>query len=542
MERQWWHSSVVYQIYPRSFKDSNGDGIGDINGIREKLDYLKELGIDVIWLSPVYKSPNDDNGYDISDYCDIMDEFGTMEDMDNLLKEANERGIKILMDLVVNHTSDEHKWFIEAKKSKDNEYRDYYIWRDKVEGHEPNELGSCFSGSAWQYDETTGQYYLHLFSKKQPDLNWENEKVRNEVYKMMNFWVDKGIGGFRMDVIDLIGKVPDEMITGNGPKLHEYLQEMNKAALEGKDLLTVGETWGATPDVAKLYSNPGRKELSMVFQFEHIGLDQIEGKEKWDIKPLELLELKKVLSKWQTELEGQGWNSLFWNNHDLPRIVSRWGNDKEYRIESAKMLATLLHGMKGTPYIYQGEELGMTNVRFDDINEYNDIESLNMYKDRLSKGSSHEEIMESIYAKGRDNARTPMQWDDSENAGFTTGTPWLAVNKNYDKINAKQCLQDENSIFNHYKKLIDIRKNNDTIIYGDYKLLCEDDENIFAYVRELNGDKILVVCNFYDKDVEFKFDGDFNYSKVLLSNYNDSSKMIEKLKLRPYEAVMYRFN
>ena len=542
MERQWWHSSVVYQIYPRSFKDSNGDGIGDINGIREKLYYLKELGIDVIWLSPVYKSPNDDNGYDISDYCDIMDEFGTMEDMDNLLKEANERGIKILMDLVVNHTSDEHKWFIEAKKSKDNEYRDYYIWRDKVEGHEPNELGSCFSGSAWQYDETTGQYYLHLFSKKQPDLNWENEKVRNEVYKMMNFWVDKGIGGFRMDVIDLIAKVPDKMITGNGPKLHDYLQEMNKAALEGNDLLTVGETWGATPEVAKLYSNPERHELSMVFQFEHIGLDQIEGKEKWDIKPLELLELKKVLSKWQTELEGQGWNSLFWNNHDLPRIVSRWGNDKEYRIESAKMLATLLHGMKGTPYIYQGEELGMTNVRFDDINDYNDIESLNMYKDRLSKGYSHNEIMESIYAKGRDNARTPMQWDDSENAGFTTGTPWLAVNKNYDKINAKQCLQDENSIFNHYKKLIDIRKNNDTIIYGDYKLLCEDDENIFAYVRELNGDKILVVCNFYDKDVEFKFDGDFNYSKVLLSNYNDSSKMIEKLKLRPYEAVMYRFN
>ena len=442
MERQWWHSSVVYQIYPRSFKDSNGDGIGDINGIREKLDYLKELGIDVIWLSPVYKSPNDDNGYDISDYYDIMDEFGTMEDMDNLLKEANERGIKILMDLVVNHTSDEHKWFIEAKKSKDNEYRDYYIWRDSVDGNEPNDLGSTFSGSAWQYDETTGQYYLHLFSKKQPDLNWENEKVRNEVYKMMNFWVDKGIGGFRMDVIDLIGKVPDEMITGNGPKLHEYLQEMNKAALEGKDLLTVGETWGATPDIAKLYSNPGRKELSMVFQFEHIGLDQIEGKEKWDVKSLELLDLKKVLSKWQTELEGQGWNSLFWNNHDLPRIVSRWGNDKEYRIESAKMLATLLHGMKGTPYIYQGEELGMTNVRFDDINDYNDIESLNMYKDRLSKGYSHNEIMESIYAKGRDNARTPMQWDDSENAGFTTGTPWLAVNKNYDKINAKQCLQD----------------------------------------------------------------------------------------------------
>ena len=540
MERKWWHSSVVYQVYPRSFNDSNGDGIGDIKGIIEKLDYLKELGIDVIWLSPVYKSPNDDNGYDISDYCDIMDEFGTMEDMDNLLKEANNRGIKIVMDLVVNHTSDEHKWFIEAKKSKDNEYRDYYIWRDSIDGHEPNDLGSCFSGSAWQYDETTGQYYLHLFSKKQPDLNWENEKVRNEVYKMMNFWVDKGIGGFRMDVIDLIGKVPDEMITGNGPKLHEYLQEMNKAALEGNDLLTVGETWGATPEVAKLYSNPERKELSMVFQFEHIGLDQIEGKEKWDLKPLELLALKEVLSKWQTELEGQGWNSLFWNNHDLPRIVSRWGNDKEYRIESAKMFATLLHGMKGTPYIYQGEELGMTNIRFEDIDDYKDIESLNMYKDRLSKGYTHEEIMESIYAKGRDNGRTPMQWDNSENAGFTTGTPWIAVNENYNEINAKQCLEDENSVFHHYRKLIDIRKNNDTIIYGDYTLLCPEDKNIFAYTRELNGDKILVVCNFYDKEVTFSFDGYFNHADILLSNYKDSSTLIERLSLRPYEAIMFR--
>lgn len=539
MEKKWWHSSVVYQIYPRSFNDSNNDGIGDINGIREKLDYLKELGIDVIWLSPVYKSPNDDNGYDISDYCDIMDEFGTMEDMDNLLKEANEKGIKIVMDLVVNHTSDEHKWFIEAKKSKDNEYRDYYIWRDPVNGKEPNELGSCFSGSAWQYDELSGQYYLHLFSKRQPDLNWENEKVRNEVYKMMNFWVDKGIGGFRMDVIDLIGKIPDKMITNNGPKLHEYLQDMNKAALAGHDLLTVGETWGATPEVAKLYSNPERNELSMVFQFEHIGLDQIEGKEKWDLKPLELLELKKILSKWQTELDGQGWNSLFWNNHDLPRIVSRWGNDKQYRVESAKMLATLLHGMKGTPYIYQGEEIGMTNVRFKDISEYNDIETLNMYKDRISKGYTHEEIMNSIYAKGRDNARTPMQWNSSQNAGFTAGKPWLAVNKNYIDINAEQCLNDENSIFHHYRKLIDIRKNNDAIIYGDYKLLCEEDKNVFAYIRELNGDKILVVCNFYESINKFSFK-DFNYAEVLLSNYKESSTLLEDLVLRPYEAVMYR--
>ena len=540
MERKWWHSSVVYQIYPRSFNDSNGDGIGDINGIREKLDYLKELGIDVIWLSPVYKSPNDDNGYDISDYCDIMDEFGTMDDMEKLLKEANEKGIKILMDLVVNHTSDEHKWFIEAKKSKDNKFRDYYIWRDPVNGHEPNNLGSCFSGSAWQYDESTDQYYLHLFSKKQPDLNWENENVRNEVYKMMNFWIDKGIGGFRMDVIDLIGKVPDEMITGNGPKLHDYLQEMNKAALEGHDLLTVGETWGASPEIAKLYSNPKRKELSMVFQFEHIGLDQIEGKEKWDVKPLDLLDLKKVLSKWQTELEGEGWNSLFWNNHDLPRIVSRWGNDREYRVESAKMLATLLHGMKGTPYIYQGEELGMTNVRFEDINEYNDIETLNMYKDRISKGYSHDEIMASIYAKGRDNARTPMQWDSTENAGFTTGNPWLAVNKNYKFINAEDCLQDKDSIFYHYKKLIEIRKHNDTIIYGDYKLLLPEDKNVFVYSRKLNGDKIVVVCNFYDKEVNLNFKEDFNNVEILLSNYKDSSIFMKDLKLRPYEAIMYR--
>ena len=540
MERKWWHSSVVYQIYPRSFNDSNGDGIGDINGIREKLDYLKELGIDVIWLSPVYKSPNDDNGYDISDYCDIMDEFGTMDDMEKLLKEANEKGIKILMDLVINHTSDEHKWFIEAKKSKDNKFRDYYIWRDPVNGHEPNNLGSCFSGSAWQYDESTDQYYLHLFSKKQPDLNWENENVRNEVYKMMNFWIDKGIGGFRMDVIDLIGKVPDEMITGNGPKLHDYLQEMNKAALEGHDLLTVGETWGATPEIAKLYSNPKRKELSMVFQFEHIGLDQIEGKEKWDVKPLDLLDLKKVLSKWQTELEGEGWNSLFWNNHDLPRIVSRWGNDREYRVESAKMLATLLHGMKGTPYIYQGEELGMTNVRFEDINEYNDIETLNMYKDRISKGYSHDEIMASIYAKGRDNARTPMQWDSTENAGFTTGNPWLAVNKNYKFINAEDCLQDKDSIFYHYKKLIDIRKHNDTIIYGNYKLLLPEDKNVFAYSRELNGDKIVVVCNFYNKEINLNFKEDFNNVEILLSNYKDSSILMKDLKLRPYEAIMYR--
>ena len=541
MERKWWHSSVVYQIYPRSFKDSNGDGIGDIKGIIEKLDYLKELGIDVIWLSPVYKSPNDDNGYDISDYYDIMDEFGTMEDMDNLLKEADKRGIKILMDLVVNHTSDEHKWFVEAKKSKDNEYRDYYIWRKPVNGKEPNELISTFSGSAWELDEASGEYYLHLFSKKQPDLNWENEKVRKEVWEMMNFWIDKGIGGFRMDVIDLVGKVPDEMIKENGPKLHEYLQEMNRNSFGKHDLLTVGETWGATPEIAKLYSNPSRNELSMVFQFEHISLDKIPGKNKWDLKELDLRDLKRVFSKWQTELDGEGWNSLFWNNHDLPRIVSRWGNDKEYRVQSAKMLGTLLHGLKGTPYIYQGEEIGMTNIKFDTIEEYNDIEIRNMYKDRIARGFTHEEIMESIYAKGRDNARTPIQWDNTENAGFTTGTPWLKVNENYRDINVENALKDKDSIFHHYKKLIEIRRNNESIIYGDYELLDPEDKNIYAYRRRFNGDNILVVCNFYEKPVEFNFKGDCNRNpEILISNYKDSSIEIRNLKLRPYEAVMYR--
>ena len=539
MVKKWWHSSVVYQIYPRSFKDSNNDGIGDINGIIEKLDYLKELGIDVIWLSPVYKSPNDDNGYDISDYCDIMDEFGTMDDMDRLLDEGNKRGIKIVMDLVVNHTSDEQKWFIEARKSKDNEYRDYYVWRDGFNDKEPNDLESMFSGSAWELDKQTNQYYLHLFSKKQPDLNWENPKVRNEVYKMMNYWIDKGIGGFRMDVIDLIGKLPDKKITANGPKLHEYIQEMNRETLRDKDLLTVGETWGATPEIGKMYSDPARNELSMIFQFEHIMLDQ-EGEEKWDLKQLNLLDLKRILSKWQTALGDEGWNSLFWNNHDLPRIVSRWGNDKEYRVKSAKMLATLLHGMKGTPYIYQGEELGMTNVKFDNIEDYNDIESLNMYKERISKGYKHEEIMESIYAKGRDNARTPIQWDDSEYGGFSTSKPWLAVNKNYKYINAKNCLKDNDSIFYHYKKLIEIRKSNETIIYGDYNLLCEDDKNIFAYTRKLDGDTILVVCNFYNIETKINYEGDYESLEILISNYSDSSINLSNLKLRPYEAIMYR--
>ena len=543
MKKTWWKESVVYQVYPRSFNDSNGDGIGDIKGITEKLDYLKELGIDVIWLSPVYKSPNDDNGYDISDYEDIMDDFGTMEDMDELLKEGNKRGIKILMDLVVNHTSDEHKWFIEAKKSKDNPYRDYYVWRDPVNGEEPNDLTSAFSGSAWQYDEESGQYYLHLFSKKQPDLNWENEEVRNKVYDMMNFWIDKGIGGFRMDVIELIGKIPDEKITSNGPKLHEYIKEMNKKTFGGKDLLTVGETWGSTIEIAKQYSNPDDSELSMIFQFEHILLDQQPGKEKWDLKPLELLDLKKALSRWQTGLEGTGWNSLFWNNHDLPRIVSRWGNDKEYRVESAKMLATLLHGMKGTPYIYQGEELGMTNVRFESLDEYKDIESLNMYKERKEKGYSHEEIMESIYTKGRDNARTPMQWDDSENAGFTSAEPWIKVNPNYKEINAESQLNDENSIFNYYKKLIKIRKSNPVVVHGEYKLILEENKEIFAYTRTLENEKLLVICNFTGNKTKFicKEQIEFKSRELLISNYVvDINETISNIDLSPYESRVYK--
>ncbi|ODG91053.1 MULTISPECIES: alpha-glucosidase [Bacillaceae] len=540
MEKKWWHNSVVYQIYPRSFMDSNADGIGDLKGIIEKLDYLKLLGIDVIWLSPVYKSPNDDNGYDISDYCDIMEEFGTMNDMDELISEANRREIKIVMDLVVNHTSDEHPWFIESRKSKDNPYRDYYVWRDPVNGSKPNDLPSVFSGSAWEYDEQTGQYFLHLFSKRQPDLNWENPKVHEEVYNMMNFWLDKGIGGFRMDVIDLIGKIPDQEITANGPKLHEFLKEMNKKTFGNHDVLTVGETWGATPEIAKLYSDPARNELSMIFQFEHIGLDQQEGKEKWDLKPLNLLELKEVFNKWQTQLDGKAWNSLFWNNHDLPRIVSRWGNDKEYRIESAKMLATILHLMQGTPYIYQGEEIGMTNIRFESIDEYDDIETKNMYNDRISKGYKHEDIMESIYTKGRDNARTPMQWNGEKHGGFTKGNPWLTVNPNFTKINVEQSINDSDSIFHHYRQLIQLRKENPAIVYGSFEMLAEKDEKVFAYERQYNGEKFLVVANFTNEETNFSYSNNYNEVSIILSNYKDSSVTGVNNSLRPYEAIVYK--
>jgi glucan 1,6-alpha-glucosidase len=536
MNVKWWQTAVVYQVYPRSFQDSDGDGIGDLKGITRRLDYLEKLGITAIWLSPVYKSPNDDNGYDISDYQDIMTEFGTMDDMDELIKQADQRNIKIIMDLVVNHTSDEHKWFIESRKSKDNPYRDYYIWRDPVNGEVPNSLKSTFSGSAWEYEEETGQYYLHLFSKKQPDLNWENEKVRQEVWDMMNFWLEKGVGGFRMDVIDLVGKIPDEEILGNGPKLHEYLQDMNRETFGKYDVLTVGETWGATPEIAKLYSDPKRNELSMVFQFEHISLDQQPGKEKWDYKPLEVNELKQVLSKWQTALGNEGWNSLFWNNHDLPRIVSRWGNDTTYRVESAKMFAILLHLMKGTPYIYQGEEIGMTNYPVNDISEVEDIESVNMYHERLANGYKKEDIIASINYKGRDNARTPIQWDRTENAGFTTGIPWLHVNPNYQEINVAANLEDPKSIFYCYQKLIQLRKDNPIIVWGEYELVTDTSEQVFMYLRKYEGETWAVVANFGEQKKTLHLEHLGQSNEVIISNYERFSVDFQQLELKPYEA------
>ena len=548
--KKWWQNSVVYQIYPRSFQDSNGDGIGDIQGIIKRLDYLQELGIDAVWLSPVCKSPQDDNGYDISDYQDIDPMFGNLDDMEQLINEAKKRNIRIIMDLVLNHSSDEHRWFTEAKKSKDNPYHDYYVWRDGEEGVYPNDMNSVFGGPAWEWVPELKQYYFHQFSVKQPDLNWENPKLRREIYDMILWWMDKGVGGFRLDVIDQIAKEPDLKITNNGPRLHEFIQELSRETFQKGDLITVGEAWGADIDRAKLYSKPDGSEFSMVFQFEHMMLDQEPGKEKWDFCPLPFVKLKKCLEKWQKELHGCGWNSLFWDNHDLPRIVSRWGNDREYRVESAKMLATVLHGMEGTPYVYQGEELGMTNVRFDSIEQYQDIEIRNMYRERLEKGYAEKDIMESIYAKGRDNARTPMQWDDTENAGFTTGTPWLGVNPNYTEINARSQLHDENSVFHYYKKLIQLRKENSIFVEGDFTLLLPEDENIFAYVREYEGRKLLVAANFTDKEVECPLlkewgvpadeDGAAksrdNGVKLLIHNYND---LPSQQKLRPYEAMMW---
>ena len=495
-KQPWWKTAVVYQIYPKSFQDSNGDGIGDIQGIISRLDYLRELGVDALWISPMYCSPQDDNGYDISDYRNIDPMFGTMEDMEELIRESQKRDIRIVMDLVLNHTSDEHIWFQEAKKSKDNPYHDYYVWRDGKEGELPNDMRAVFGGPAWEWVPQLGQYYFHQFSVKQPDLNWENPKVRREIYDMILWWMEKGIGGFRLDVIDQIAKEPDKKITNNGPRLHDFLRELSKETFQKGELLTVGEAWGANTQNAKLYSNPDGSEFSMVFQFEHMVMDQQEGKDKWDLVPLPFVKLKKNLAKWQTQLYGCGWNSLFWDNHDLPRIVSRWGDDGECREMSAKMLATVLHGMQGTPYIYQGEELGMTNVRFEDISQYRDIEIFNMYKERMQQGYSKSEIWESIYAKGRDNARTPMQWNGSTHGGFTEGTPWIGVNPNYRQINAKAERENPNSVYHYYRRLIQLRKEYPVFVEGKFELLLEEDEQIFAYTRTNESCEMLVCANF----------------------------------------------
>ena len=553
MEKRWWKESVVYQIYPRSFCDSNGDGIGDLNGITGKLDYLKELGIDVIWLSPVYKSPNDDNGYDISDYQAIMDEFGTMEDFDRMLATAHEKGIKIMMDLVVNHTSDEHKWFIESRKSTDNPYRDYYIWRPaKEDGSLPNNWGSCFSGPAWEYDKTTDMYFLHLFSKKQPDLNWDNPAVRQDVFDMMNWWLKKGVDGFRMDVISLISKepgLPDKEpgingyatfnVSANGPHVHEYLQEMRQKALNNADTITVGECSGVTLEEAKKYARSDEKELNMVFQFEHMDVDSDEKAGKWTTRKMDLRNLKKILTRWQKGLQDIAWNSLYWENHDQPRSVSRFGNDSdEYREISAKMLATCIHMMQGTPYVYQGEELGMTNCPFNTLDNFRDLESINAFHELTEQGKmTEEDMMAAIGYKGRDNARTPMQWDDSAYAGFSTATPWIMVNPNYTKINAKDQVNREDSVFKYYQKLIKLRHESELIVYGTYDLILDDDKDIYAYIRTLGDEKLIVYCNFSENTREVELPEEFTNGKVLISNYIDA-KVNQKITLRPYEAIV----
>ena len=557
MEKDWWKKSVVYQIYPRSFCDSDGDGIGDLNGITGKLDYLKELGADVIWLSPVYESPNDDNGYDISDYQAVMKDFGTMADFDRMLEEIHARGMKLVMDLVVNHTSDEHPWFQESRKGKDNPYRDYYIWKKPKEGKEPNNWGSCFGGPAWEYEESSGEYYLHLFSVKQPDLNWENPQVRREVYRMMNWWLDKGVDGFRMDVISLISKDPDFPdgpvgITGyaafnycaNGPRVHEYLQEMRREVLDGRDTITVGECSGVTLEEALKYASCDGKELSMVFQFEHVDLDFDEKGNKWTDRKCRLTELKEVLSRWQTGLYGRAWNSLFWCNHDQPRVVSRFGNDSpEYREVSAKMLAVCLHMMQGTSYIYQGEELGMTNVPFKGIADFRDLDSINAYWELTGKGIfKEEEMLRFLRYKSRDNARTPMQWDASPNAGFTEGEPWIMVNPNYGEINAADQIGRDDSVFSFYKELVKLRKEKPVIVNGEYRLLDPESEDVFVYERSFHEEHLLVVCSFAEKELLWRLQEKMagQAAKRVIGNY-EGQQWGPELMLRPYEASVWEW-
>ena len=534
-KRDWWQSAVFYEVYPKSFQDSDGDGVGDIPGLISRLDYLQKLGIDGIWLCPVCASPQVDNGYDISDYQAIDPSLGTMEDMETLIREAKKRDISIIMDLVLNHCSDQHFWFREALKGPENPCYDYFIWREGPEDTPPNDMRATFGGSAWTYVPHLKSWYFHQFAVEQPDLNWDNPALRQEIYRMIRFWVDKGVEGFRLDVIDQIAKAPDAGITANGPMLHPYLQELSREAFREEGLVTVGEAWGANVERAKLFSRLDGSELSMVFQFEHIGLDQQPGCDKWDLKKLHLPDLKRVLASWQTGLHGQGWNSLFMNNHDLPRIVSRWGDDGVYRVESAKMLATMLHGLQGTPYIYQGEELGMTNIRLP-LEAYRDLEIHNVYAERTAQGYSHEEVMQSIYARGRDNARTPMQWTAGWHAGFTTGTPWLPVNGNCVEINAEAALADPDSVFYHYQKLIALRKAYPVFRDGWFTLLCPEDTRRFLYTRENEAEVLLVICNFSGENAPLQTEGIPAHARLLISNYPD-----EKEGLRPYEARMYHW-
>ncbi|UNJ96431.1 alpha,alpha-phosphotrehalase [Bacillus mycoides] len=548
-----WHKSVVYQIYPKSFNSYYNKETGDIKGVTEKLDYLKELGVDYIWLTPIYRSPQNDNGYDVSDYYSIDPSYGTMEEFEELLKKAKVRDIEIMLDIVVNHSSTEHKWFKEAKEDKNSPYRNYYIWRD-----EKNNWQSKFGGSAWKYDEKTGQYFLHLFDETQADLNWENEKLREEVYDMMRFWLEKGVKGFRLDVINLISKdqrfLSDEGSTStsdgrkyytDGPRVHEYLQEMSQNVFEGKDVITVGEMSSTTIDNCIKYSNPERNELSMTFSFHHLKVDYPNG-DKWTKADFDFIKLKEIMSNWQIEMQkGGGWNALFWCNHDQPRIVSRFGDDEKYRNESAKMLATAMHMLQGTPYIYQGEEIGMTNPKFESIEQYRDVESLNIYDIKLEEGLSKKEIIGILKQKSRDNSRTPMQWNGDINSGFTTSTPWISVAENYKEINVEKALEDNESVFYHYKKLIELRKTYDVITKGKYAVLDENDPKIWAYTRTVNNEALLVINNFYGEEIVYSAPVHVQLEgmkqEVLLSNYKDSGEDITSLSLRPYESIVYRY-
>ena len=553
MNRKWWKESVAYQIYPRSFMDSNGDGIGDIQGIISKLDYLKNLGIDLIWVCPIYKSPNDDNGYDISDYKDILSEFGSMNDFDQLLDEVHARGMKLIMDLVINHTSDEHPWFIEARSSKENEYRDYYIWNSGMDGEEPNNWESIFGGSAWEYDEMTEEYYLHVFSKKQPDLNWENPSVRKELYEMINWWLNKGIDGFRVDAISHIKKVkgfPDmpnpenkryvPSFDGhmNRPGINTFLDELKRETFNNYDIVTVGEANGVSVEDADLWVGEENGKFNMVFQFQHLELWNKSINNGLDIHAL-----KNTLTKWQKGLEGNGWNALFFENHDQPRSVSTWGNDKEYWAESAKCLATLYFLMQGTPFVYQGQEIGMTNVQFPSIEDYNDVAIKNLYKFEIENGKPHDEVMEIIWKIGRDNSRTPMQWSNDFNAGFTTGKPWMKVNQNFRYINVDLALEDPKSIYHYYKKLIHLRKTNKVLVYGSYDLILEKHDQIYAYTRTLKNEKILVMTNLFPQETKFVLPADLavDSTELLISNYEiKNGDDIKKITLSPYEARVYR--